>query len=205
MILFTAIRRLFAPVPVRVLASAVAFPAVNVGLNTLIISTPIPLFLDSMFTAPAAVLGLPYGLATAVLTNLFEEMAHGFSGKNLPFAACGVATVLIVWKMARTGNLRTPAHFMLCTFLVALANSLLGAALAVFVYGGGTGANIDVMVAGFSLAVKGVFSAAFLARVVANLLDKAPAVAAAMFLYRALHYNASPTPDEGGEAPLTGR
>ena len=127
MILFTATRRLFSSVPVRVLASVLVFPAVNVGLNTLIISTPIPLFLDSMFTAAAAVLGLPYGLATAVLTNLFSEIVHGFSGKHFPFALCGISTVLIVWRMARADRLRTPAHFLLCAFLVALANSLLGA------------------------------------------------------------------------------
>jgi len=164
----------------RMVLAALILPAINAGLNRLILTTPIPLFLDSIGTGVAAVLGLPYGLLTALATNLIEEALNGFTWTHLPFAICGLATVLIVWWMVRTNRTNTPLQFIYGTFLVALANSVLGALIAVFVFGGGTGTNIDVAVAGFSLALDDILSAAFLARLAVNLIDKAPVVLAAM-------------------------
>lgn len=168
---------------VKLIAAAFVFPAVNLGLNHLVVLTEVPLFLDSNLTAVAAVMGLPYGLLTAFMTNFFAELLYGFPWRHLPFALCGMATALIVWRMSRLDRLRTPLHFVVGTLLVALANSLLGAAIATFVFGGGTATNIDVLVMGFALMFDDIFSAAFLGRIVVNLVDKAPAVLLAM-LYR---------------------
>lgn len=160
--------------------AVVVFPSINLGLNELILRTSVPLFLDSIFTACAAVLGLPFGLLTAVLTNFYAEILHGFPGRHLPFALCGIATALIVWAMHRKNLLRTPLHFLAGTLAVALANSVLGAIIATFVFGGGTGSNIDVVVAGFVLALENILSAAFVGRMIVNLVDKAPALLGAM-------------------------
>mgnify|MGYP000999988122 FL=1 len=173
-------------VRMRLALAVLAFPLANAVLNVLILKTPVPLFLDSSFTAASALFGLPYGMATAVMTNLLEEAFNGFPWKHLPFAICGMATVLIVWFMARLGKLRTPLHALLATFFVALANSVLGAVIATFVYGGGTGTNIDIVVAGFSLAMESIFSAAFFGRMLVNIVDKAPAVILAMVMARFL-------------------
>lgn len=170
----------------RLVLAGLILPAINAGLNMLIQTTPVPLFLDSIGTGVAAVMGLPYGLITAVATNLLEEVFTGFAGTHAPFAICGMATALIVWWMVRTQRTQTPMQFIYGTFLVALANSILGAVIAVFVYGGGTGTNIDVAVAGFALALDNIISAAFLARLAVNLLDKAPVVLAAMLTARFL-------------------
>jgi len=164
--------------------AALILPAINAGLNRLILTTPIPLFLDSIGTGVAAVMGLPYGLVTALATNLMEEALTGFTWTHFPFAICGMATALIIWWMARTNRANTPLQFIYGTFLVALANSVLGALVAVFLFGGGTGTNIDVAVAGFALALDNILSAAFLARLAVNLIDKAPVVLAAMIATR---------------------
>ncbi len=174
----------------RMVLAALILPAINAGLNRLVLTTPIPLFLDSIGTGIAAVLGLPYGLITALATNLMEEALNAFSWTHLPFAICGMATALIVWWMVRTRRTHTPLQFMYGTFLAALANSVLGAIVAVFIFGGGTGTNIDVAVAGFALALDNILSAAFLARLTVNLIDKAPVVLAAMMAARLTRHTA---------------
>jgi len=80
----------------KLFAAVLVFPAINLGLNHLILLTEILLFLDSNFTAMAACLGLPYGLLTAVMTNFDAEIIYGFPWRHLPFALCGIATAVIV-------------------------------------------------------------------------------------------------------------
>jgi energy-coupling factor transport system substrate-specific component len=165
----------------RFLAALVVLPALNMVLNRLILFTSVPLFMDSIGTAvSAAVFGLPLGLATAVLTNTFGELVAGFPMVHLPFALCGMATAWIVHFLVRRSMFSTPLHFILATLLVAVANSVLGAIIATFVFGGGTGVNIDIIVSGFALALGDIFSAALFARIAVNIVDKAPAVFIAM-------------------------
>lgn len=171
----------------RLVAALLVLPVFNVALNRLILFTSVPLFMDSIGTAlSAAVFGLPLGLATAILTNGFGELVAGFPLVHLPFALCGMATALIVDTMVKRERFSTPIHFFLATLLVALANSVLGAMIATFVFGGGTGVNIDVIVSGFALAFGDIFSAALIARVAVNIIDKAPAVFLAMVTLRAV-------------------
>ncbi len=178
--------RLRAPLPAALLA-LVALPLANLALNRLILFTSVPLFLDSVGTAlSAAVFGLPWGLGTALLTNAYQEPFEGFAFRHLPFAICGMATALLTWLETRRRREPLIGRFMLLTVSVAFANALLGAIVATFVFGGGTGANIDVIVAGFALAFEDIFSAAFLARIPVNLVDKAPAALAALLAARAL-------------------
>jgi energy-coupling factor transport system substrate-specific component len=167
----------------RLFAALLVLPAFNMGLNRLILFTSVPLFMDSIGTAvSAAVFGLPLGLATAVMTNAFGELAAGFPWVHLPFALCGMATAWIVHHLVRRGMFSTPVHFILATVLVAIANSVLGAIIATFVFGGGTGVNIDIIVSGFALAFGDIFSAALIARIAVNIVDKAPAVFVAMLV-----------------------
>ena len=165
----------------KFLAALIVLPALNMVLNRFILFTSVPLFMDSIGTAvSAAVFGLPLGLATAVLTNTFNEVAAGFPLVHLPFALCGMATAWIVHTLVRRNLFSTPVHFIVATVLVAIANSVLGALIATFVFGGGTGVNIDIIVSGFALAFGDIFSAALIARVAVNVVDKAPAIFIAM-------------------------
>ena len=196
----------FADPWVKLFAAAFVFPALNHGSYNLIALSEMPLFLDSNFTGIAACFGLPYGLLTAFMTNFFAELQYGFPWRHLPFALCGMATAIIVWRMARLDKLRTPLHFVVGTILVAFANSLLGAIIATFVFGGGTATNIDVIVMGFALMFDNIFSAAFLGRIIVNLFDKAPVLFAAMLFWRYVaspqaRASAEPLPAGGSPAP----
>jgi len=171
----------------------IVLPAFNAVLNSLIVLTPMPLFLDSIGTAlSAAVFGLPLGLATAFLTNFYQEALAGFPFRFLPFALCGMATAVLVRVMLRRGAPPTPGRFLAVTGAVALANSALGAVIATFVFGGGTGVNVDLVVAGFALALEDILSASFVARLLVNLVDKAPAMPAAMLVLARLEPRGSP-------------
>ena len=160
----------------------IAFPLAN-ALLSLAARDALPLFLDSIFTAvAAAAFGPWHGVATAILTNGWNEAFDGFSGLHILFAVCGVATALIVDAFVRAGRYRSALAMALCVGAVTLANSLLGALIAAFVYGGGTMMNLDNIVAGFALFTESVFTAAFLARLPINLVDKTIAVVPALAL-----------------------
>lgn len=162
--------------------SATVFPALN-ALLSYAARDRLPFFLDSIFTAlAAAVLGPVQGLLVALLTNLGHEAMEGFPWVHLPFSLCGMATALIVGAFVARGKDRSLLERSLCVAAVALANSLLGSAVAVFVYGGATRMNIDNIVAGFSLLTDSILTAAFLARLAINLVDKAIAVLPALMV-----------------------
>lgn len=162
--------------------SLTILPLAN-ALLSLAARNVLPLFLDSIFTAiAAAVFGPWHGMVVAVLTNGWNEALDGFSGLHILFAVCGVATALIVSGFVRSGHYRGALSWSLCIGSVTLANSVLGALIAAFVYGGGTRMNLDNIVAGFALFTDSIFTAAFLARLPINLVDKALAVVPALAL-----------------------
>jgi energy-coupling factor transport system substrate-specific component len=170
---------IFRPLPKWLLVILI-FPLINESLNRLIIMTEIPLFLDSILTAvAAAIFGIWPGILVALLTNSFGELFSGFHGIAIPFAICGIATAVIVGLMAKRGKFVTILQLAFGILAVSLANSLLGAVIATFVFGGQTGVNIDVLVDGLTAALGNIFSAAFLARIPANFVDKGIAVLAA--------------------------
>jgi energy-coupling factor transport system substrate-specific component len=186
----TKLLRVLRPLTLRPLLGlvlcATLLPLLNI-LFGLAAQDRVPFFMDSIFTAVAAALWGPWqGVATAVITNGMQEVLFGFTGNNLPFAICGVATALIVAAFVRTGHYRSLLGSILCIALVTLANSLLGALIATFLFGGGTRSNIDEIVAAFALFTNTVFTAAFLARIPINFIDKAVAVVPSFILANAL-------------------
>ncbi len=139
-----------------------------------------PLFLDSIFTAVgAAILGPWAGMAVGLLTNLGMEPVYGMTGLYWPFAACNMATGLIVGIMARRGAFSRAWHATLAILLVTLANALLGGFIANLVFSGDTGVQIDQIVSAFTETGLSLASANFWVRIPANLVDKMLAVYAA--------------------------
>ena len=110
-------------------------------------------------------------------------MLLGFPMTMLPFAICNMSTGFIVGMMADRGRFRTGMHALVAVLLVTASNSLLGAVIATFLYGGITGsAAVDYVVVGLLAAGRTVLSAAFIARIPANLVDKGIAVSIAFAL-----------------------
>lgn len=149
----------------------------------------LPLFMDSIGTAiVAAVMGPWVGAVSGVLFNVISSIIGGNLMASL-FGICNIATALIVGYMVRTGHFKTLTDAIITTILVAVANALLGAPIAVVVYGGIQGGGVDLFTAGFLALGNDILSAAFLARIPSNLMDKGIAVFAAWLILKRLPEN----------------
>jgi len=172
------------------LAAAAVFAAGIVNALLVVVNTHLflPFFFDSIFTACAgALFGWLPGVLAGLWTNLAWEVMFGFPMTMLPFGICNMSTGLIVGLMAFSGHFRTGVHALVAVLLVTASNSILGALIATYLYGGITGAAaVDYLVVGLLATGRAVLSAAFLARIPANLIDKSIAVFAAFFLLRYL-------------------
>src|SRR5271157_2788602 len=172
------------------LVAAAVFAAGIVNALLVVVNTHffLPFFFDSILTACAgALFGWLPGVLAGLWTNLAWEVMFGFPMTMLPFGICNMSTGLIVGLMAFSGHFRTGVHALVAVLLVTASNSILGALIATYLYGGITGAAaVDYLVVGLLATGRAVLSAAFLARIPANLIDKSIAVFAAFFLLRYL-------------------
>jgi energy-coupling factor transport system substrate-specific component len=161
----------------------VACLAVNVGLNYLNHLLDLPFFFDSIGTSIAAVsLGLVPGLFVAVATNASFELVYGIDFTNLPFAICGILTVFLVRAFLLGQQRPDLGGVLLASLVVALVNAIVGGIIATFLFDGITGVGVDFVVTGMVASGRSLFTAAFWARVPANLFDKSLAVFAAWAL-----------------------
>ena len=169
------------PLPFVLLIVVTAL-ALNLALNIANNALGLPFFMDSIGTAIAAVtVGLVPALVVAVGTNGLFELAYGMDFTHLPFAICGIATVLILRAFLSRGLFRTAGHALVATLAVALANAVLGATVVTFLFGGVTAVGIDYLVTGLVASGQSMLTATFWARIPANIIDKAMAVFAAYF------------------------
>ena len=149
----------------------------------------LPLFLDSIGTAIVAAIMGPYiGAVSGVMFNLISSLINGNIMMSL-FGICNIATAFIVGFMAKNNKFKTWRHAIIATVLVALANALIGAPIAVMVYGGIQGSGVDIAVAGFLALGQGILGATFLARLPINLIDKGIAVMIAWLILKRLPEN----------------
>lgn len=163
--------------------------AVNLVGGQVASQLKLPLFLDSIGTAiVAAIMGPWVGAVSGVLFNVISSLINGNIMGSL-FGLCNIATACVVGYMAKYGRLNKWWEVLIATVGVALLNALIGAPIAVMVYGGIQGSGVDVAVAGFLALGKDIMNAAFLARVPINLVDKGIAVIAAWLILKRLPAN----------------
>jgi energy-coupling factor transport system substrate-specific component len=153
------------------------------GMGNIAIKSPF--FFDSIFTAACgAVFGPAAGALCGLTTHLWLEALHGWDGTWIPFVVCNIATGLIVGFMARGRRLNVILNVLLCAFLVAMANAVLGGMVDFYFFRGVTTHPSDYLVTGLLLAGQSLFSAAFWARIPLNLIDKGIAVSLAFLAKR---------------------
>jgi energy-coupling factor transport system substrate-specific component len=176
----------------RVTYMAILIPlgaAINLVGGQANLALKLPVFMDSIGTAIIAAIMGPYiGAISGVLYNIIAAIISGNLMNSL-FGICNLATAFIVGFMVKCGVFRTVVHAVIATVLVALANALLGAPIAVVVYGGIQGSGVDFAVAGLLALGNDILSAAFLARVPINLVDKGIAVFIAWLILKRLPSN----------------
>jgi energy-coupling factor transport system substrate-specific component len=145
--------------------------AINVLGGSVVSGLKIPLlFLDAVGTIFAAVVfGPAAGFLVGLITNLVLGVTTGPT--NIPFGLVNGAMGLVVGFIARRYqfNLVTAA---VTGVILAIVAPLIGTPIAVAVYGGLTGGGMDVFVLWLQKSGAGIFAAAFVPRVISNLVDK---------------------------------
>jgi len=180
-------KALLGPTPLVWTIMVAIATAGNVVLEQLSRYLNLPLFMDTIFTAVAAVSG---GFAATVVvgagTNIMLELVSGPQIVYAPFVLNNVLTGVLVWLFVRYDYFHKPIHAVTATLIVAGLNSALGAFFSsVFLSGDGTH-TINHITTGIMLTGRSPSMAAFLARIPINTVDKGIAVFAAYFVYTQL-------------------
>lgn len=144
-----------------------------------------PFFLDSIFTVMvAALFGLIPAIFTGLFTNLLMEVMFGFPGYLYPFAIVNICTGVVTALMVKRGALKEPLGLLYLILVLALVNSFVGAIVVTAVFDGITNQQLDSIVRAVIITGQSVFSSAFLARILVNLVDKGIAVLITYIVYR---------------------
>lgn len=147
--------------------------AINYVGQTISGALSLPIYLDSIGTViVAAIMGPWIGAASGILFNVISGIIGGNILGGL-FGICNLGTGLIVGYMARYKKYHTVVHVVIASCLVALWNAMLGAPIAMIVYGGvDSNVGTNLMIAGMQAIGADLGSAAFIARIPTNLIDK---------------------------------
>ncbi len=147
----------------------------------------LPFFLDSIYTVVITVLfGLWPGLLTGLLSNFFFEVLHGHPGYLYPFAIVNMGTSIVTWLHIRFQDFNRPSNALWLIISLSIANSILGAIVAMFVFEGITDQPFDSIVRAVVATGQSIFSAAFYGRLLINIVDKGIAVLVAFPIYRSI-------------------
>jgi len=155
---------------------------VNLVLGTFVQALHIPLiFLDTLGTIFGAVLLGPFqGVLIGLITNVVQGMLT--NPRDIPFALVNMTIGLVVGLVARKFRFTVPVAVATGLALSVIA-PLIGTPIAVWIYGGLTGGGTDLIFLWLLKSGKSIFTAAFLPRIVGNLVDKvACCVLAALIL-----------------------
>lgn len=158
--------------------------ALNVVGGMLNTTLKLPLFLDTIGTMLVAVTCGPWlGALAGGLSNVIVSIS---SPMDMWFAIVNVLIGLIVGYVALWRGYRDWISPLIAGLLTAIAASIVGPWIAVYIYGGLTGSVLDVAVAGLLKSGQELFSAVFISRVLPNFADKLLSAFLVFFVVMAL-------------------
>jgi len=151
----------------------------------------LPIFLDSLFTImTAALFGLWPALIVGALSNFFIELVNGFPGIYAPFAIINIMTALVTSLFVLKKHFNSPSDIFWLIIILSIVNSLAGAIIVTFVFGGFTNLSMDNIVRGIMVAGQSIFSSAFIVRLVVNIVDKGISAIVTYIVYKAIQRKA---------------
>ena len=157
----------------------------NLVLGTVVDLLHIPmLFMDTLGTIFGAVLLGPfYGVLIGMVTNVVQGALT--NPRNIPFALVNMAIGLVVGLVARKFRFTLPVA-VVTGLVLAVVAPLIGTPIAVWLYAGLTGDGTDLIFLWLKTSGHKIFTAAFIPRIVGNLLDKVACSAVVALLIPAL-------------------
>jgi energy-coupling factor transport system substrate-specific component len=144
-----------------------------------------PLFLDSTGSIFAGViLGPLMGAVTGFTSNLILGVIH--NPVNIPFSIVNAIIGFTAGLIAVRCGFAGAKSILSSIILISVITSLAGAVVAFFVFGGVTGAKLDLNIITIMNAGYKLFTSSFIVRVPVNLVDKSISVVIVFFLVRQL-------------------
>lgn len=155
-------------------------------LGTLLNSVlKLPLFLDSIGTIMAAVILGPWlGALTGLLSNLIVGVFY--NSVTIPFGLINAVIGLVAGIVSIKYGFETPLPPLIVSLILTVICPAMAAPIAVYLFGGVTGSNIDALYAILLKSGHQIFSSAFLVRIPTNLADKIISTSLVMLIIRAL-------------------
>ncbi len=144
---------------------------VNIVFGTFVSMLNIPfLFLDTVGTILGAViLGPLWGMLIGGGTNLVLGVTT--SPTNIPFALVNMAVGLIVGYVAKKKKFGYK-EAIITGIILAFVCPLIGTPIAILMFGGLSGSGADLLVGILIKSGQQIFTAAFIPRILSNLVDK---------------------------------
>lgn len=144
-----------------------------------------PLFLDSTGTILSAVILGPFvGALTGFTSNLILGVTH--NPVNIPFSIVNMIIGVTAGIIVKKYGFSRIKILLLCIVFVSIASALSGAIVAFYVFGGVTGAKIDLNIISIMNAGYKLFTSSFLVRLPINFIDKSISVLIVLFIVRNL-------------------
>lgn len=155
--------------------SSITISALGIGLNIILATLGktfnIPfLFLDTIGTIlSGALLGPFFGAITGLITNVITAMVN--NPVELPFAIVNMMIGIVVGLIAKKFGFTIKVAILTGILLSVLA-PLIGTPIAVSLFGGLAGGSMDILTGWLVKSGQKIFTAAFIPRIMSNLIDK---------------------------------
>lgn len=117
----------------------------------------------------AVILGPLYGALVGGCTNLVLGIISGPT--NIPFALVSIAIGLVVGLIAKKRKF-SYKEAIITGLILAVLCPLIGTPISVLVFGGLSGSGADFLVGFLMKSEKDIFTAAFIPRILTNIVDK---------------------------------
>jgi len=146
----------------------------------------IPLFLDSTGTILAAsILGPFVGAITGFTSNLIIGVTH--NPVNIPFSIVNIIVGLTAGIIVKRYGFAGIKSLLICIVSVSILSALSGAIVAFYVFGGVTGAKIDLNIITIMNAGYKLFTSSFLVRLPVSFIDKGISILIAFYIANRLN------------------
>lgn len=144
--------------------------ALNVVGGQLAVALALPIYLDTIGTILAGILGGPWvGLVAGILSNLINGI---FSPNFIPFAIVGGAVGLVSGILSRKLMFSKLWKVVVSILVVTLVSIIIGTPIVTYVYGGITGTGSTYLTAFMLATGQSMFNSVFTSQVVSEISDK---------------------------------
>lgn len=158
--------------------------ALNVVGGQLAVALALPIYLDTIGTILAGILGGPWvGLVAGILSNLINGI---FSPNFIPFAIVGGAVGFASGLLSRKMMFSKPMKVVVSVLVVTIVSIIIGTPIVTYVYGGITGTGSTYLTAFMLATGQSMFKSVFTSQVVSEISDKGLSIIIAYLIIKAM-------------------